>query len=1267
MRQPSLRRLGSLTHALFLLAAAGCASSDEGGAESSPVAPVATPPTPSVSCDGTTTCKAGRCTLATTGTSMSAGSGVTIVEKAMPSELAGDALGSIVCEVAVPSGSATQLVLKVEGAGVVRPDAAIVRWSRDDGASGVEASTVAADGVQALIARSGTYAVTTRPRSASVEAILGEASTSTEGTAGLLRNVSGRTIGSSFFDGARLFVGNGGRVLVYDGIPSSPATAPPMVLGEPDLATPSARTSAASFGGAVRAIWSDGHRLLVLAGNRILVWHTMPTASFTPADVVIGQTDFSTNAANLGGVSASSLFAPLAMDCDGTRLVVADTNNNRFLVWDAIPTASGQPASRVVGQPSFTSNELAAGALPAYITAGVALVPGGAFLSSTWIAPGAARVSWGGASNPSADFGLLEFWPATQPTSLYLPGSVFTVPGGGFGAVDTSSYRIAMFRSTPTAQTTRIDFALGAPDMSRYVDEETSASSLRELRSSTIASGAATFTVPDGARLLVWDAPPRYTFEPASRVVGQPGFTTNELGIDFAGISGETLGAPADVAVSSTMVAIADRGNNRVVVMPRRQDGGVDSSKSVVVGQPDAHAFSATFAPSPATASRTSGPAGVAFAGQRLVVADTENHRVLVWNEIPTRSGAPADLVLGQANFVGRRPNHGRGDESPVDGFSDAGADGFFQPIGVASDGERLFVSDRVNHRVLVWTTFPTANGQPADAVIGQPDMSSSRPNRGKGPSTPATDGFDLPTRIALSGSSLFVADTENNRVVRIDSAATSPVSTAFYGQPDGTTLSNPGAQPQESPFAGQPMSLPKPSSASVLRPVGVTVAGGRLYVSEAASHRVHVLDVATASTLAVLGQPDATSGDRNSGGLGARTLASPHGLASDGVTLFVADSENNRVVAHPAGDDLGTFSPASALIGQTSFFANGFDRASSPDAQTRPRGVARFGADLYVAETERHRVVVMSGRLDSGAPIARVIGPPDAQLSLANAGSAPSSSSLRSPRSVSVDEAHVVVADTGNHRVLVFPRKTGSGEAGLVLGQLDFTSAASNRGGSAGAATLSAPESVYTDGKRLVVADTGNHRVLVWNDFPTKNGQPADLVLGQTTTTGRLANRGGAASAATMAAPGGVHMVGGALYVADTGNSRVLRFGKLGAMGAAADVVLGQPDPSRRSPATDATDLAGMSAPATIADDGTHVFVADRDLDRVVAYDLTAPSGAAGTFALGLDSALKLNGPTGLAVERTPMFTSRVYIADTAASRVVVMGNVSRLRASSR
>jgi hypothetical protein len=86
-----------------------------------------------------------------------------------------------------------------------------------------------------------------------------------------------------------------------------------------------------------------------------------------------------------------------------------------------------------------------------------------------------------------------------------------------------------------------------------------------------------------------------------------------------------------------------------------------------------------------------------------LILADRNNNRVLIWNSLPTSNTSP-DIVLGQKDFTSNNPGDGM--------------DNLNWPISVATDGERIFVADTYNDRILIWNSFPTSNGQPADVVL---------------------------------------------------------------------------------------------------------------------------------------------------------------------------------------------------------------------------------------------------------------------------------------------------------------------------------------------------------------------------------------------------------------------------------------------------------------------------------------------------------------------------------------------------------------------
>ena len=229
----------------------------------------------------------------------------------------------------------------------------------------------------------------------------------------------------------------------------------------------------------------------------------------------------------------------------------------------------------------------------------------------------------------------------------------------------------------------------------------------------------------------------------ADFVLGQPDMVSTQLDQGMAATGG-TLHFPHDALVADGKLFVVDGGNSRVLVwntVPTTTGTPAD----LAIGQANL-----TGQLGGTAADRFVQPREVAVAGGRVIVSDQLNHRVLVFNSIPSASGASADLVLGQADFTSGMANRGLGS---------AAADRMSNPSGVWSDGTRLAVVDQSNSRVLLWTTFPTMNGQPADFVLGQPDLNSSAV--GLGPS-----GMRYPTGVDSNGTQFFVADAGANRVL---------------------------------------------------------------------------------------------------------------------------------------------------------------------------------------------------------------------------------------------------------------------------------------------------------------------------------------------------------------------------------------------------------------------------------------------------------------------------------------------------------------------
>src|SRR5208283_5824456 len=77
-----------------------------------------------------------------------------------------------------------------------------------------------------------------------------------------------------------------------------------------------------------------------------------------------------------------------------------------------------------------------------------------------------------------------------------------------------------------------------------------------------------------------------------------------------------------------------------------------------------------------------------------------------------------------------------------------------------------------------------------------------------------------------------------------------------------------------------------------------------------------------------------------------------------------------------------------------------------------------------------------------------------------------------------------------------------------------------------------------------IYVADTLNNRVLAWKNATTfTNGQAADLVIGQPDQYTTTPSGPGTTFSTGLSYPTGLAVYNGDLYVADSGNNRVLRY----------------------------------------------------------------------------------------------------------------------------
>ena len=289
-----------------------------------------------------------------------------------------------------------------------------------------------------------------------------------------------------------------------------------------------------------------------------------------------------------------------------------------------------------------------------------------------------------------------------------------------------------------------------------------------------------------------------------------------------------------------------------------------------------------------------------------------------------------------------------------------------------------------------------------------------------------------------------------------------------------------------------------------------------------------------------VYGQPNYTS---NAVGHGATELNYPHGVAVDSAGgLYIADTFNNRVLHYPQGN-----TTPYRVYGQPTFVSKE-SYGVSPSTLAHPQGLAVDGTGLYVADSDNNRVLHYSSNSTTADFVYGQGTPGNNPSNLATNSSGAGVSGLNVPRDVAVDYTGLYICDSGNHRVTHY--HIGNPLADHVYGQPGFAASLvqANQGKAhPTATTLNNPTGVALDQQGgLYVADRGNNRILYY--APTMQTTPNDPlatgIYGQSSYTTKDAST----TAATFNGPGGVSVdTNGNVFVLDIFNQRVLTFTKLG------------------------------------------------------------------------------------------------------------------------
>jgi sugar lactone lactonase YvrE len=371
--------------------------------------------------------------------------------------------------------------------------------------------------------------------------------------------------------------------------------------------------------------------------------------------------------------------------------------------------------------------------------------------------------------------------------------------------------------------------------------------------------------------------------------------------------------------------------------------------------------------------------------------------------------------------------------------------------------GKRLFIADSSHNRIVI-ASLPSPSGRGAGGegaavdktkpkALGEPNQKSNLIAVIGASEIGRTDGdyqtarFHHPQGMILNGDTLYVADTENHLLRKVDLKAQKVTTIAGTGEEShfswpGLDPENPRAAMPER-FVGAPLNTPLNS------PWALSIVGRNLFIANAGSHQIWKmpLDESEIGPYAGNGREDIVDGPllpKTPYEIDFASFAQPSGLTTDGKTLFVADSEGSSIRAVPT-DSAGKVLTILGTANLDSARLFTFGDADGPPEKARLQhclGITYHNGKLYVADTYNDKIKSIDlktatcqtlagtgkpGHADSNllSPSGRGAGGEGAGNS-SNATAANATASFFEPAGLSYAAGKLYIADTNNHLIRV-------------------------------------------------------------------------------------------------------------------------------------------------------------------------------------------------------------------------------------------------------
>ena len=292
---------------------------------------------------------------------------------------------------------------------------------------------------------------------------------------------------------------------------------------------------------------------------------------------------------------------------------------------------------------------------------------------------------------------------------------------------------------------------------------------------------------------------------------------------------------------------------------------------------------------------------------------------------------------------------------------------------------KRLFIADSNHNRIVI-----TDLGGKLIDTIGNGEASAKNGNY-------QTAGFFKPQGMALKGDHLFVADTDNHLIRKVNLKTKTVETIAGTGSLQG--FNGKGGKPLET---------------SLRSPWDLSLVADQLYIAMAGSHQIWRLDLAKNEI-----QPFAGSRyeARTDGSLETSAFAQPSGIVSDGKNLYVADSESNII-----RDINFEKKNVTTLVGGDLYDFGDEDGEGDDVRLQHPLGIELYSDKILLADTYNHKIKLLDPKKKTVTTF----------LGTGKSGQQDGKSpTFYEPGGISIADGKLFVADTNNQAIRVVDLKT--------------------------------------------------------------------------------------------------------------------------------------------------------------------------------------------------------------------------------------------------